>query len=201
MLNDPGIWNFLFRIIHYRIALVIVAVQYLCLEPDRAVLQSTQPIAVIFINHPCKDRLIRNVRVLLPKCKIICIRPNFRTFQHPLCDRCISADGDSLVSVVEIIIIIREPDRQTADDKGRQLPAVSAPLLLRVALYQLLEYIPAHQGQALLLQILRIRNTRLLNLLRNHFLRLLWGTNPPHLAEGIHIERQVIQLVLIHRNG
>ena len=36
------------------------------------------------------------------------------------------------------------------------------------------------------------------NLLCNDILGLLRGTNAPHLGEGIHVKRQVVQFILVH---
>ena len=108
----------------------------------------------------------------------------------------VSADGDSLIEIVEIIIVISITHRQTADDKGRKLLAVSTPLLLRIALYQFFINFPAYQTDSLLLQVLRL-SLDFFFLFLNDRLRLGRSGNVPHLAEGVHIKGHIIHLALI----
>ena len=51
----------------------------------------------------------------------------------------VTANGDALVGVVEIIIVIDKANGQAFDDERRQLAALAAPLLLSIFLDEFFE--------------------------------------------------------------
>lgn len=95
---------------------------------------------------------------------------------------------------------------QALDDGSGQLGAALAPLLFGVALDQLLEYILADKRKRPCSS--RLEGSAFANLLGcflllalNDFLRFNGSLDSPHLREGVHVERQVVQLVLVAGNG
>ena len=120
----------------------------------------------------------------------------------------VSALGDALVAVVEVVVVVYHPDRKSFDDEGRQVGASAPPLLLRVALDEPFIDVASDERQGLLLQIARLYYTLgphlregLCALLRNLDRRLLGRHRPPHLEERVHVERQIVEpsLVVGHR--
>ena len=65
---------------------------------------------------------------------------------------------------------------------------------------QLFVNVPSHQEQRLLFQVLRLCDPGLSALALDDLFRLRRRTDPPHLAECVHIERQVVKLVLVYRH-
>ena len=123
-----------------------------------------------------------------------------RALEQLLDDLRIAADRDALEAVIEIIVVISEAERQPADDKRRQILAVTPPLLLRVALHELLVHIRTNERQRLLLKILRIDNIQFVDLFLNLRLHLLRRRQSPQLREGIHVEGEIVQLVFVLRH-
>ena len=73
-------------------------------------------------------------------------------------------------------------------------------MFFRVALDQLRINVRADQGDGLLFQVLRLRDTRFFPLLCNLGGCILRRHDPPHLREGIHVEGQVVQLAFVVRH-
>ena len=201
VLNNPGIRLLPGGIVYNGVALEVFHGQLLGFKPDAAVFQRAQAIAKEFIDAAGIDNFRRNVGLLPDQIEIIGVQPHLYPFQHFLHHGGIAAHGDALVTVIEIIVVIRKSAGQALDDKRRQLLAIPAPLLFRIVLHQLGIHIGAHQAQRLFFQVLGLCDVQRRHLLRN--LRLGLGRSPdaPHLREGVHIEGQIVQLVLIDRHG
>ena len=206
VLNDSCIRNFSFGIVDYRISLVIVhSFQNFRLKPQRAILQRSQAIIKILIDHTRIEYFIPGISFCLCFCPIgfpVFLegnsQTNFTSFQHFFHDGRIAALRNSLIAIVKIVVVVGKTQRQTFYDKSRKFSAVSSPLLLRISLHQFLIDIFSHQGQCLLFQILRLADRKSCNLFLNDLFRFSGCTNPPHFTECIHIKRHVIKFVLIH---
>ena len=85
--------------------------------------------------------------------------PRFNALQQAVDETIIAAYGNTLVSVVEIVVIKNEADRKTPNNKSRQLITWSSPLFLCIAFYQTLIDIAPDKQQRLFLQITRFVNT------------------------------------------
>ena len=133
---------------------------------------------------------------MLPVFQIIHAGFNITARKQLVNDHIIATDRDALVQVVKIVVVIGKTYREPADDKRRKIFAVTSPLLLGVALYQLLVNIGSHQADGLLLQVSRLTSHCLL-LLLNDRLCLCRSADAPHLAEGIHIKRHIVHLALV----
>ena len=145
MLNDPGIRHFPLCVVDYRISLIIIAVQDFGFKPYGTVFQSAELIIKKLIDHTCKQNFICDFRILFNEFEIVGFCPNIHTVQHFFNNLRITAHRDSLETVIEIIIVIGEPQRQTFDNKGRKLRTVSSPLFFGITFDKLFINIPAGQ--------------------------------------------------------
>ena len=138
VLYNPGVGHFPFRVVYHRIALVILQIKDLLLKTNHSVFQHAKRIVEIPVNLSRINHLFRHGTKAFPVGKIIHAKPHFHTGKHFLDHLCVASDGNSLVTVIKIIVVIGKPQRKPLDNKGRKLPAASPPLLLRIALHQLL---------------------------------------------------------------
>ena len=166
MLNAAGVGHLCLGIVYDRISLIILHGKLLCLKSHRAVLQGPEAVVIILIYLTCKKKPVKRDWRIIGKCgikaslsithallhaEIVLTRADVDTLKHLLHNLCIAAYGDTLISVVEIIVVIGKAQRQSFYNECRKLITASAPLLFSVALYQLFVYISAHQRQSLLL--------------------------------------------------
>ena len=207
MLDDPGVGHIRRCVIHRRISLEIVApLQDLLLKAKRPVLQRAQREVKIFIDGTGVEHLPELIRLLLPsiffkELTVSDTEPDLASLQHTLHHRRIAADRDPLVDVIEIIVVKGKAHRKASYDESGQIPAVPAPLLLRIALDQFLVDITPDQTDRLLLEIRRLRDPGLRYLLFNDGLRLLRRADPPHFAEGIHVEGKIVEFLSVDGHG
>jgi len=138
--------------------------------------------------------------MFLDKFEVVRIGQDVCTCKHLFHNRGITANWNALIPVIEIVVVVSKPQRQPLDDERRQVGAASAPLLFGIALNQLFINIGANQRESLFFQVLWFCDVQSCNLLCNVFLCFLRCPNVPHLAKGVHIERQVVQFVLIDGN-
>ena len=197
MLNDSGPGSLPVGVVHRSVTLEIGQIQHLRLKTDGAVLQRTQPIAEESIDRTGVDHLLRQRIQVFPVSQIVRIQPNLDSFQHIGDHFGIAAHGDSLIEGIEIVVVEGQPHRQPLDNEGRQILAIPPPLLFGVALDKLLVNIRAHQGNSLLLQVLRLSDACGSPLLPDLCGSLLRRHHAPHPVEGVHIKRQTVQLSLV----
>ena len=168
MFDHTCIRHFTIGIIDNRIPLIIVTVKCLRLKSHRTILKRSESVTKIFIDHPRKYDLVCNIRILSTKFKKVCSRKNIRFFKHFFHDRSIAADRDSLISVIEIVIIVNKSEWQTFDNKCRKFCTLSSPLFLCITLDQLLIDISSTKKKCLFLQILWICDSCLFALFFNN---------------------------------
>ena len=198
MLDNSCIRNFTLCVIDNSISLIVLTIKNFCLKSDRTILQCSQLISKIFIDHSCKNNLLCNLRILFSEFKEINPCANFCPFQHLLNDCCITANRNSLISVIEIVIIVNKSEWQTFDNKCRKFCTLSSPLFLCITLDQLLIDISSAKKKCLFLQILWICDSCLFALFFNNLFCFLWCADIPHLTECIHIKWQVIKFIFIN---
>ncbi len=172
----------------------------------------SKTIIKILVQHPSVDYLAVSVprmvthqntafRLLLHrKLSVRNAGPHLNTLQHLLYHSGIPAHWNALITIIKIIIVICKPQRKTFNDKRRQFLAIPAPLLLGISLDQLLIDVRSHLGERLLLQIMRFRDLQRSDLLCDLRFSLGRCHHTPHLAKGVHIKREIIQLSLIIRD-
>ena len=137
MLNNSCIRNLSVCIIYHSISLIIIHIQNFCFKAHRTILQCSQLISEILVNHSCKYHFIRYIFILFSECKIIRIGFYLYTFQHFFYNRCISALWYSLINIIKIIIVISKAEGKPFDNKCRKLCTRTSPLLFCISLYQL----------------------------------------------------------------
>ena len=200
MLNDtcPRCLNIC--VVHSCITLEIRLIKSLILKTDRTILQCSKLIIKVCVNGTCVDNLLSHSIILSLLLKVILIQTNLNAVQEVRYHLRISANRDSLIKSIEIVVIKSQTNRKSLDDKGRKLCAWTSPLLLCITLDQLLIDICTNQADCLLLKILRLCDTSCLTLLLDLLSSLLRSHNTPHLIEGIHIKRKAVQLTMIIGN-
>ena len=197
MFNDAGPGCLPVGVVDGSVALEVGHVQYLRFKPDRAVLQRTQFVIKISIDGAGVYHLVRQrVPGRLVR-QVVHPQLHLNTGKHILHHFGITAHGDALVQGIKVIIIEGQPHRQSLDNEGGKLGTGPSPLLLGVALHQLLINVRTHQGNGLLLQILRLGDPGSFARLLDLCLGLLRGHHTPHLVEGVHIEGQAVQFPMI----
>lgn len=199
--DDPGVGNLPGGVVHGSVALEIFHRQLFGLKPDAAVLEMAQTVAEEFVDTAGVDDGLRNVRLLCDQIEIVGVQTDLYPCEHLLHHGGVAANGDALVAVVEVVVIVGKPAGQPPDDEGRQILAVPAPLLFGVALDKLGVNIGANQAQSLLLQILRIGDVQLRHLLGDLGLGLGRGADAPHPGEGVHVEGQIVGFIVVDRDG
>ena len=153
MLDDTGPRSLHIRIIHCCISLEIRFIQCLVLKTHGTILQSSQLIVKIRVDGTCVDHLLRHCIVLLFFLQIILIQPYLDTVQQIGNHLRITTHRDSLVQRIEIVIVKGQTHRKPLDDKSRKLRTWTSPLLLCIALDQLLINIRTYKADSLFLQI------------------------------------------------
>ena len=201
VLDNPGVGLIPRGIVDHGVALVIRYGKLLRLKADAAVFQRAQTIAEKFIDAAGVDNFLRDIGVFFDQIGVVGIQPDLHAGEHFLHHGGVAADGNALIAVVEIIVVIGKTAGQTLDDESGQLLAVPAPLLLRVVLDQLGVDICAHQTQRLLLQIFRFGDVKCCHLLRDLGPGLCGCADAPHFGEGVHVKGKVVQLVLVDGDG
>ena len=213
MLDDAGPWRLAIGVVDGRIALEIRLVKKLCLEAHRTILERAELVAEVRIDRTGVHHLLRERVILRLLREVIHAELDLDAVQHVRHHLRIAPDRNALVERVKIIVVEGEAHRQALDDEGRELRARTAPLLLGVALNQLLVDVDADQGNRLLLEVLRfkrrIRREPTLHLLPRDVIplllvdlrrRFLRRHHTPHAVEGVHVERQRIQLAVVVRH-
>ena len=200
MLDDSRPRSLAVRIVHRCIPLEVRLIQQFRLKPHASVLQCSQAEAEEGINGTGVDHPSCLTVQGFPVFQIIAAQPHFNSVQQPLHQLRVALRGDSLIQGVEVVVVKGQAHGKSPDDEGRQVLAVASPLFFRIAFYQLFKDIPAHQGDCLLLQILRFAGD-LLPLLGNLRLGLLRCHHTPHLIEGVHVKWQAVEFpfVICHR--
>ena len=117
--------------------------------------------------------------------------------QHLLYNLGVTPDWDTLVAVIEVVVVIGHADWQATNNEGWQFSGCLAPLLLGIALNQFLVDIAPYKGQGLLFQVARHLACYFSPLFFNFGGRFFWRHHTPELVEGVHIEGQVVDFPMI----
>ena len=203
--DDPRVGHVVRSIVDHGIALVVGGILYACFKRDRAPVEPSQAIIVELVQLAREDNLFRHAFPIGPVVEEIGVQAGLDAFQQAFCQLVVAAYGNALVFVVEIIVVEDHTDGKPLDDERRQVATLAAPLLFGVFLDERLVDITAHQRQSLLFEIGRF--TALERGHRLGFLRLQFGLrsgrvgDTPHLAEGVHVEGQVVEASLVVGQG
>ena len=193
VLDDAGVGHLAGRVVHHGHALVVCLVEDLAFEAKAAVLQRAKLEVVERVDGAAVDGPGGDVRLLGDEVLVLHAAAHLHALEHVRDHLGVAAHGDALVAVVEVVVVIGEAAREALDDARGQVPAVTAPLLLRVALHERLEDVATHEGERLLLEV-----SRLADVLGGHLLGDLCTSvcrrddARPHLGERVHVERHVV---------
>ena len=203
MLYDPCIGYIGGCVIDRCISLEVVTVrQIFFFKTERSVFECSEFVIEVLVNRACVDHLIEGIFLILAyKILICCAELYINAAQHILHKLRITADRDSLISVVEIIVVKGKPYGKPLDDERGKFGTLSSPLLLRVAFYQLFIDIFSDKRYSLLFEIFGILLKAVLLLLVDDLLCFFRSLYSPHLTERVHIERKVVKLISVFCNG
>ena len=107
-------------VVDNRVTLIVRGVFYARLEGYRAPVEATKFEIEVFVNGTCIDQL---VCYLAPRIFVfleeVTVGFRFNAFHEFVNEGVIAADGNTLVQIVEIVVVKDKTERQTTDDKGR----------------------------------------------------------------------------------
>ena len=205
VLDDARPRHLALGVVDHRVALPVLALDGLGLEAQASVLQRAQLKVEVLVDGAAVDGAVGDAGVLLAELAVFGGQQNLHVAEHALDHGGVAAHGDTLPAIVEVVVVVGQAHRQALDDARGKLGAAAAPLLLGVALDELLEDVAADQRQRLLLEVLGLAladQVGGLGLLALDDLHGLCGrADAPHLRERVHVERQVVQLVLVDGHG
>ena len=205
VLDDARPGHLALGVVDHRVALPVLALDGLGLEAQAAVLQRAQLEVEVLVDRAAVDGAVGDARVLHAELAVLGGQKDLHVAEHALDHGGVAAHGDALPAVVKVVVVVGQAHGKALDDARRKLRAAAAPLLLGVALDQLLEHVAADERQRLLFEVLRLAladEVCGLGLLALDDLDGLGrGADAPHLRERVHVERQVVQLVLVDGHG
>ena len=149
MLNDAGPRRLAVGVVDCGIALEAGLVKQLILKADRAILQRAQLIIKVGVNGAGVDHLVSQRIQLGLVLQIVRIQAHLDAVQQVGNHLGVAADWDALIQGIEIVVVKGQAHGQALDDEGGQIFAVAAPLLLGVALDELLIDVTAHERDCL----------------------------------------------------
>ena len=193
VLDDAGVGDLALGVVDHGHALVVLLVERLGLKAQAAVLQRTQLKVVERVDGAAVDRLGGDIGLGGDQLLVLHAASHLDALEHVRDHLGVAANGDALVAVVEVVVVVGKAAGEALDDARGQVLAVAAPLLLGISLYERLEDIAADERQRLLLEVLRLADVLGGHLLGD--LGLGVGRRDdarPHLGEGVHVEGHVV---------
>ena len=202
VLDDAGPGDFAFVVVDDGDALVILFVKQFAFEAEGAVLELAELEVEERVDRSAVDDALGDIGLLGDQILVFDAGAHFDAFQHVGDHLRVAADRDALVAVVEVVVVIGEAAGEAFDDGGGQILAIAAPLLLGVALDELLEDVAADQGERLLLKVLGLADALSGDLLVDLGFRLGGGDHArPHLGKRVHVEGHVVDLAFVVGDG
>jgi len=118
VLDDAGVGYVAFGVVNEGATLVVGGVERFFLEVDGAVFELAEAVAVEFINLAGEDDFLRLGFPVFAAGKEVFVHAGFDTGEQGIGEFVVAADGDTLVGIVEVVVVVDEADRQAADDEG-----------------------------------------------------------------------------------
>ena len=84
------------------------------------------------------------------------IHPCFNALKQTIDKFVVAPNGNALIEVVEIVVVIDKAYRQALDNKRRQISALAPPLFLSITLDERFLDIISYQYQSLFLEVSRL---------------------------------------------
>lgn len=126
--DHPGVRHFTFCIVDYGISLIIAAILDFCFKMNGPVFQFSEAVLIEFVDGTGENNLFCLCGQFIPMCKEIAFQPGFNTVQQSLDQYIVSADRNTLIFIIEIVVVEHQADRQTFDDECRKFRTFSSPL-------------------------------------------------------------------------
>lgn len=195
VLDDACVGDLALGVVDHGHALVVGLVERLGLEAQAAVLERAQFKVVERVDGAAVDRPGGDIGLGGGQLLVLHAAAHLDALEHVGDHLGVAAHGDALVAVVEVVVVVGEAAGEAPDDARGQVAAVTAPLLLGVALHERLEDVAADERQCLLLEVLRLADV-----LGGHLLGDLGAgigrrdDARPHLGEGVHVEGHVVHV-------
>ena len=197
VLDDARVGDLALGVVDHGHALVVLLVERLGLKAQAAVLQRAQLKVVERVDGAAVDRLGGDTGLGGDQLLVLHAATHLDALEHVGDHLGVAAHGDALVAVVEVVVVVGEAAGEALDDARGQVAAVAAPLLLGVALHERLEDVAAHEGQCLLLEVLRLADVLGGHLLGDFCLGIGRRDDArPHLGEGVHVEGHVVHVAV-----
>ena len=201
VLDDSGVGDVALGVVDHGASLVVRGIERFFLEVDGAVFQLAEAVAVEFINLTGEDDFFSLGFPVFSAGEEVLVHAGFDAFEQGCGEFVVTADGDALVGIVEVVVVVDEADGQTAYDEGRELGAGASPLLFCVAFDEFLVDIPSDEAEGLFFQVAGLCGAGSVHGCQG-FLLLLFDDGlgfcrcgaAPHLVEGVHVEGQVVTL-------
>ena len=197
VLDDAGVGDLALGVVDHGHALVVLLVERLGLKAQATVLQRAQLKVVERVDGAAVDRLGGDIGLGGDQLLVLHAATHLDALEHVGDHLGVAAHGDTLVAIVEVVVVVGKAAGEALDDARGQVLAVAAPLLLGVALHERLEDVAAHEGQRLLLEV-----GRLADVLGGHLLGDLGAgvcrrdDARPHLGEGVHVKGHVVHVAV-----
>ncbi len=190
-------------VIYHGIALMVRFLEGFGLKTHSAVVEVSVAVSEILIYAACEDDFVGHRLPMASVGKKISVCEHVAAIEQCFYQRVIAAYGDTLICIVEIVVVKNQSDGQSADDESRQLRAGSAPLLLGVAFDELPVDVASDQHQGLFFKVARLGDTCFLHRLHGFAALLVEfgrcfgrSASAPHLVERVHIEGEVVHLAV-----
>ena len=208
VLDDAGVGHGGISVVYHGVALVVGLGLHLGLEAHCAEVEMTVTILEELIELAGVDDHRRHLLPMGAVVEEVGVGAGVDTLQQSVDEAVVASHGNALVEVVEIVVVVDQPHRQSLDDEGGQLGALAPPLLLGVALDEALVDVAADERESLLLEVARLGGSLgahlgqgLGALLLDLGCGLLGCYHAPHLVERVHVERQVVEPSLVVGHG
>lgn len=197
VLDDARVGDLALGVVDHGNALVVLLVERLGLKAQATVLERAQLKVVERVDGAAVDRLGGDVGLGGGQLLVLHAAAHLDTLEHVGDHLGVAAHGDALVAVVEVVVVVGKAAGEALDDACGQVLAITAPLLLGVALHERLEDVAADERQRLLLEVLRLADVLGGHLLGD--LGLGVGRRDdarPHLGEGVHVEGHIVHVAV-----
>lgn len=180
VLDDARVGDLALGVVDHGHALVVLLVERLGLKAQAAVLQRAKLKVVERVDGAAVDRLGGDIGLGGDQLLVLHAAAHLDALEHVGDHLGVAAHGDALVAVVEVVVVVGKAAGEALNDACGQVLAVAA-----------------HEGQRLLLQVLRLADA-----LGGHLLGdFCFGVRRrddtgPHLGKGVHVEGHVVHVAV-----
>ena len=156
VLDDAGVGHGGISVVYHGVALVVGLWLHLGLEAHGAEVEVAVTILEELVELAGVDDRRRHLLPMGAVVEEVGVGAGVDTLQQSVDEAVVASHGNALVEVVEIVVVVDQPHRQSLDDEGGQLGALAPPLLLGVALDEALVDVATDEREGLLLEVARL---------------------------------------------